>query len=381
MLLQTLIHRGAIARVATGLVLAIGATATALAQSKPDTVYRYNPRTERSQAIQGIVSSDTLEEVTITDREGEEDTIDSLQVLQIVWGEVPTAMTEGRKLLDQGAYGDALERLRAAAADGTYREPVRAAARLEATEALIEWGATEPGRFSEAVAEAERFMADFSNSRLLPRARMLKARAAWLSGDAAAARDSYKALHEAGKDGAAGYAPIVVAEAALHGAHAALDAGDGAGARELFTAANAAFGAVTSEREPIQRRAAEGADVASLGDALAKVAEGDGGGARSALERAMTGKDTAAGRGAARLALARVHLAEGNHFDARLAFGWVAALDHSSGDRRAEAALGLAETAAAAGDTEGARQMLAELTRAHGDRPAAAKARKMLESL
>ncbi|MEO0661604.1 MAG: hypothetical protein AAFZ87_08710, partial [Planctomycetota bacterium] len=235
-----------------------GLSAPAVSQTS-DTVYRYNPRTNRSQTLQGTVNQDTLGNVVLTERDGKERELDPTTVLQISWGDLPVELEEGRKLAKRGAYAEALERLREAAGDDSLRDGIRATARLEAIEALVAWGTSDVAQLAEATKEAERFLADFPESRLVPHVRGMKARAAWLGGDAAAARDGFKALYEAG-NGTAGYAPIVVAEAALAGAEAAVAAGDASGAAELFRSAEAAFGAVTSERDAIQLRSSRGAD-------------------------------------------------------------------------------------------------------------------------
>ncbi|MEL6713686.1 MAG: hypothetical protein AAFU73_22360 [Planctomycetota bacterium] len=359
-----------------------GLSAPAASQTS-DTVYRYNPRTNRSQTLQGTVNQDTLGNVVLTERDGKERELDPTTVLQISWGDLPVELEEGRKLAKRGAYAEALERLREAAGDDSLRDGIRATARLEAIEALVAWGTSDVAQLAEATKEAERFLADFPESRLVPHVRGMKARAAWLGGDAAAARDGFKALYEAG-NGTAGYAPIVVAEAALAGAEAAVAAGDASGAAELFRSAEAAFGAVTSERDAIQLRSSRGADVAALGSSLSKIASGDFSGARSGLERGADSASTTAGIAAARLALGEAHLGLGNLVDAEIEFSWVAALDHTSADRRAHANLGLAKVAKARGgdgSAEQAKVRIDTVLRAYGDTPAAAQARTLRETL
>lgn len=379
--IQSMTPLAPLRRLALGLVAAAAAVTPALAQ-KSDVVYRLNPRTGKTQALQGTVTSDGLDKLAITLRDGDEKSYDSLEVVQVVWGDVPQDFTDGNTYARRADWENAVKSYKAAADGSGTREPVKAAARLAAVEGMLAWGVAQPSRFSDAVAEADLFLSEFGASRHLPRVRSLKARAAWLSGDAAAARDGYRALFEAGKDGAAGYSPLDAADAALQAAHAAIAAGDTGTARELYTSAEGAFRAFQSE-DPVQMLAAkEGAEVASLGESYSKVARGDFSGARGALERAVDRMETAAGKGAARLALGEALLGAGEPLAALQPLARVSALDHTDRDRRAAAMVALAKAQRAISADKGAGPAKAtlDLVVAHyGDTPAAVEARSLLK--
>lgn len=363
---------------------ALMAAAPAAAQ-KSDVVYRLNPRTGKTQAIQGTVTADGLEKVEITLRaDGDAKSYDSLEVLQVVWGDVPNDFSDGQKLARRADWENAVKSYQAAADDPSTRGPVKAAARMASIEAMLSWGASQPGRYADAVAEADRFIAEFADSRMFPTVRAMKARAAWLSGDAAAARDGYRALHDAGRGGTAGYSPIEVAEAALAAGQAAIAAKDTGTARELFTAAETAFREIAGGDSADAVRAAAGAEVASLGEGYSRIARDDFAGAKSNLSRAADRMETPAGRAAARLALGQAHLGLGEHQAAIRQLGWVSGLDHSSRDRRAAALVALAQAQLGLSADKGvapAKNALDRVVNDYGDTPSASTARTLLETL
>ena len=367
-----------------GASLLFAGTAAAAPQAKPDQVFRINERTSKAQAITCTVNSDSLSKVAVTRRDGRELSIDSTAVVEIAWGEVPGTYSDGATYAGRGDWESAVKNFQEAAGDSDAREPVQAAARFRAVESLLSWGATDSARFADAVSECDRFLADHSENRRVPEIRAMKARASWLSGDAVAARDGYKALHDTGKGGADGYRALPTAEAALAGAHAALAAKDNVGARELFDLAAGAFGAIESENATIAAAAAAGAEVAALGEAMTQVAAGDAGRARRAFESAAKSNKTSAGIAAARLGLGHVELADGNARKAQFEFAWVAGVDHTTADRRAAALVGLAEaTLAAGGDAApaSAKSTLNLVVTQYGATPAATRATELLESL
>lgn len=369
------------ARIGLAAALALGTAGLAAAQSKQDTVYRYNERTEKTQTLQGKVTEDTLGGLKMIRGGDKTSEYPATDIVQVVFGDLPVGLSDGRKLVKRGEYEQAIASFQGAATDDDVREPVRAQARLESIQAMMAWGATDRSRFAGAISEADRFISDFSTSRHLPAARAMKARAAWLSGDAEAARDGYAALYEAGSAADSGYLALDVADAALQGGLAAYAAGDASKGRELMGMAENAYRAVESTRPGAASRALVGAELASLAESLSKVARGDFSGARSGLQRAMDSKESDAAKMAARLAFAKVLLNEGEVFEAKLAFAQVAAIDHSSADRRAEAMIGLADVALAEGgdDAEArAREHLQRVVKGYGDTPAAAVAAKRL---
>ena len=358
--------------------------APALAQSKPDQVFRVNPRTNKTTSVTGTVTSDGLGKVEITRRDGRDVSFDSAEVIEIAWGSGSNDFTDGKTYASRGAWEEAVKSFQAAAGDSEVRDPLRAEARARAATSLMALAAADATRFGDVASECDRFLADFAEARQVPAMRALKARAMWLNGDAAGARDAFRALYETGKGGAAGYSPMVTADAALQGAYSALSAEDNVGARELFDLAAAAFAAVESEDNAVAAAAAAGAEVAGMGTAITQAASGDAKSARRAFESAAKDSKTSAGVAAARLGLGHVWLAEGDARKAQFEFAWVAGLDHTSADRRAEALVGLAQASLAAGeagDAGAAKTALRRVTSQYGATPAARKAAQLLESL
>lgn len=366
----------------TAATLSALTSGVANAQGRADTIFRFNERTNKTVSVSCTIKTDGLEKVEFTRSGGKDASFDSAEVIQVVWGDVPTSFTDGQTYAKRGDWESAVQNFQAAAGDDDAREPVRAAARLRAIEAMIGWGSTDAARFADAVSEADRFLADHSDSRSLPQVRSLKARAAWLGGDAAAARDGYRALYEAGKAGTAGYSNLLTAHAAMQGGRAALAAGDGATGREMFDLASAAYGKVESEDAVIAATAAAGVEVANMGAAMAQLSN-DATAARQAFERALKSAKTSAGKGAARLGLGQALLAEGKAREAEGHFAWVASLDHTSADRRADALVGLAEAGAQLNpdDTAAAKRALNRVSSLYGDTPAAARAAELLRSM
>lgn len=372
-------RRGALGSLFLSGAVALAAASPAAAQ-KSDVVYRLNPRTGKTQAIQGTVTSDGLDKIEITLRDGDSKGYGSLEVIQVIWGDVPTEFEDGQKFGRRMDWENAVKSYQAAAESSNARGPVKAAARMASVEAMISWGASQPARFADAVAEADRFLAEFTENRHLPSVRALKARAAWLSGDAEAARDGYRALHDAGSGGADGYPALMVAEAALSAGHAAIAAKDTGTARELFTAAENAFREIAAGDTVDATRAAAGVEEASLGESYSRIAREDFAGARGALERAVDKMETPAGRAAARLALGHCLVGLGENQAAIRVLGWVSGLDHSNADRRAMALVALAQAEMGLGDKgrTAAKAALDRVVASYGGTPAASTARAIL---
>lgn len=350
--------------------------------TKADRIFSKNKKTGKVEADTGVVEEANLSGVKYVSRGDKNESVKADAVVQIQWGTVPTSFTDGETYAKRGEWEQAVASFQSAAADSDAREPVRAAARMRSLESMMQWGATDRARFADAIAEADRFMSDHSTDWQIPAVRALKARATWLSGDAAAARDGYRALYEAGKDGADGFSPLMVAEAALNGARAALESPETSTARELFDTAASAFAAIDSPDPEVMARAAGGAEVARLAAAESLLAKDDFDGAARAFESAIDDVSTSAGMGAARLGLGRALLGKGETEEAQIQLGWVAGLDHTSADRRAAALLALGE--ALSGVPESASIGKAALQRVKdefGATPSGARAVELLSGM
>lgn len=373
-----------LAPAAIAAVAVLSASADAAPQAKPDQVFRINPRTNKASTVIGTVTEDGLENVKVTRRDGREISIKSAEVIQIAWGSGSTAFSDGGTYAGRGAWEEAAKSYQEAAGDSAVRDPLRAEARLRAATSMMALAASDMTRFGDVAGECDRFMTDFPGARQVPEVLALKARAQWLNGDAAAARDGYRSIYDAGKGGAQGYSPIVIADAAMHAAHAAISAGDNVGARELFDLAAAAYGAIKGESASVMASAAAGAEVAGMGEAITKASSGNAKSVRRTFESASKSSETSAGMAAAHLGLGHAWLAEGDFRKAQFEFAWVAGLDHTSADRRAEALVGLAEAGLAAGeagDANAAKTALRQVASQYGATPSARKAAQLLESL
>ena len=373
-------------------VLSAAAATTTAAAASPswataqtaasDKIFSTDKKSGKVKATAGAITEAGLGGIKFDDRGGKSSTLSATSIVLIEWGAVPSAYTDALTYAARGEWESAVTNFQSAAADSDARPSVQAAARLRSIESMIQWGSSEPARFSDAIAEADRFLADHATDWAMPKVRSLKARASWLSGDATAARDGYKQLFAAGKAGVDGYSPITVAEAALAAGRAALFTPETSTARELFDAAASAFDAIDATDAATRARASAGAEVARMASAESMLAKGDHSGAASAFESALQGAKTSAGKGAAKLGLGRALLGKGELHAAQIEFGWVAGLDHTSADRRAAALLGLGQ--ALMGSEGGATLAKASLQRVkaeYGTSPSAAKAAELLGSM
>ncbi|QDV08237.1 hypothetical protein Poly30_37730 [Planctomycetes bacterium Poly30] len=349
---------------------------------KADRIFTKNKKTAKVEANVGVVTAADLKGIKFTERGDKNQSADAIEVVLIQWGDVPDDFTDGETYAKRGEWEKAVSSFQAAAADDDAREVVRAAARVRAIESMIAWGAADPARFADAIAEATRFLSDHGENWKVPAVRAIKARATWLSGDAAAARDGYRSLFETGKDGADGYSPLMVAEAAMSGARAALVSPETSTARELFDSAASAFAAIDSNDPEVMARAAAGAEVARMAAAESLLAKGDFAGAVRAFESALDEAKTSAGKGAAKLGLGRALLGKGENAEAEIQLGWVAGLDHTSADRRAAALLALGEALKDSAEGKGvAKSALQRVKSEYGATPSAARANELLSGL
>jgi tetratricopeptide (TPR) repeat protein len=373
---------------------AVGATA-AVATSpvqdggRPDQVFRLHPRSGKLTKVSGQVTENSLDTVVI-ERDGKQTKVDSDQVVRIVWGSTTTAFRDGQAYLGRKDFENAVARFRIAATDASGREVVQAAARLQAAEALVAWGAVDPNRFTEAVSEVERFLTDHPSNRQVPVARRIKGRAQWLAGDPASAAATYKALYEQGASDppAPGYDRALCLDAGLSAAQAFVAAKNTLSARELFKALEASYRAAAQDAEggsDLRARLMAGQGIASVGEGWCLVASGSATQAIRFFE-ARVGRPElgSAGRSSARLGLAEALLADSQARKAQLAFAEVSALDHTSRDRVARALVGLADSALRLADSDAkanARLWLTKATDQYGDTPSAATAAAMLSRL
>lgn len=359
------------------------APSTPLQSGKPDTIYRRNERTGRVIALSGIVLENSLTQVKL-DRNGKTASYDAASIVRIDWGSVPPSYRDGMTYRRRSDWAQAVTSFRIAATDASTRNVLQADARLQACEALLRYGASDPGQFAEAVKEADRLTTDFASSSLVPRARAIQARALRLTGDDAAAATAFESLYGEGASDPAtsGYDRQACLRAGLQAAWCHLEAGDSVRARELFGATKGALeglAAGLSGGDPqVLTRLVDLAGEAAMGEGFCLLAGGDASSALAFFERTTARSDAAPGaRYAALLGRGEALLALEKLRDAQLCFAEVAALEHTNPDRAARAVLGLAQTTLALGDGDAAgaaRRWLTVISDSYGDTPSARKA-------
>lgn len=382
--------RRALARTASVLALLAAALPAAGAQEPaavPDQVYAQ--RRDEVVVLQGEVTQDALEGLVLSSG-GKDTKVPASEVVRVVWGEVPPAFRDGQVFFDRGEYDDAVAKLRVAAGDASARPLVQAAARLQAAEALLRWGGSEPARFAEAGDEARKFLDAHGQNRGAPRARMLEARARWLAGDPARAAELYRAVYAELSAGAppAGYRVETVLRAGVEAGDALLAAGSHDAAKTLYAEVERA---IADQITRLDGNAGPRAELqglqaqALLGEGHCLLAGGDARAAETFFQGKLSGSPASADlRFGGELGLAEALFAQQRWRDAQLAFARVSALDFADRDRVARSQVRLAECALKLGDSEArtrARGWLTTVVAEHGDTPWAAQARDILSTL
>lgn len=367
------------------------APASQAKSGKSDQISVKNKRDGSPQLVAGVVTANSLDQVTVQVA-GKDTKFDSSLVVRITWGDVPSSFKDGRVYFNRSQFGEASAQFRLAAGDASARDVVKAAARLWAAQSLLRWGAADPLHFGEAAEEATKFLTDHATNRDVPEARMLQARARWLAGQAADAAQIYKAVYSEwkGTEGTPGYRRELCFEAGLQAARALcqIQPPDTLGARELYSslekAAGDALGALEAAA-PGRAQLRRFQDEAVAGPGFVELAGGNARQATTFFQGKLTGKDQSDTlRYAASYGLAQALLAGGKLREAQLEFARVSALEHSDRDRAALAQVGLADVTLKLADpdaTPQARAWLEGVIQSQGDTLAAPKAREMLKKL
>ncbi len=368
------------------------AAPTSLAQDggKPDKILRRNPRTGKIDTIIGVVLENSLSEVKV-DRGGKESTYASSEIVGIEWGQAPAAFRDGKTFATRADHENALARFRMAAGDSDARPVVQADARLRAAEALLAWGADDANRYSECVAEIDRYLSDDPSGRRVPHARWVKARASLLAGDAATAAAGFRALYDSGVvQSAQGYDRTLCMDAGLEAAQAFL-AGDSPNtgtARELFASLEVAYGQAAAlegvgAEERVHLLAGQGR--AAVGEGFCLLVSGDGSKAERFFQGRLSGAtDNPAQRFSILYGLGLSLIAQGKYTQGLVELAKVSALDHTSRDRKAAALVAMAHAAIKLGTADApalAKRWLTTVSTRYKDTPAAAQAAQALENL
>lgn len=362
------------------------------AKSAPlDQVYVRSKRDGSVAPVATRVERNGLDKVVC--KAGDKETsYDGGLVERINFGDVPQSFRDGLNLLDRGLHSDAVAQLRSAAGDASARDVVKAAARLEAAEALLRWGATEPARFVEAATEAQAFLSGSPGNRETPRARALLGRALWLAGKPAEAGATLKALWAELKDAdpTPGYSIVGCLNAGIHAARALADAKDTEGAKQIYIALEAQAGrlaAGASADDALKLLYQSISDEASLGAGYVDLAAGQAKQALTFFQNkvgALKPDSTHALRFGARLGLGEALLADGKLRDAWLHLARAAALDPQDADRAARALVRLAECYSKLGDSDARLQACSRIKAVlstAGATPAAVRARQLQKEL
>ncbi|QDU66666.1 tetratricopeptide repeat protein [Engelhardtia mirabilis] len=368
--------------------VASSASATSAQLSgRPDQVFVRERRNVRP--VTGVVISADLSGVVI-DVGDRERRFSPDEVVRVSLNQVPDSFKEGRARAESGDFENAAAAFAAAADDSDASPVVAAVARLRAAQSLLRLTATDPGRASDAVAAAQRFVSSHPNHRDLPEARLLLGRAQLLAGDASGAANNLEALFREAQGSTVpeGYDVLTCYRAGLLAADAAVAADDAARAETLFAALDSALPGVISDLEADDPRLPELQNLrglAQLGEGVTLLARGRSTQARSffqtRLEVAEGATETV--RAATRLGLAQSLLALEQSRQAQIEFAGVSATVFGDRDLLADALLGLAEASLAAGSggREQARACLEQIQRELGDTLAAPAAHTLLRDL
>jgi len=369
------------------LTLKVTTAASTQLSGRPDQVFVRERRNVRP--VSGVVVSADLSGVVI-DVGDRERRFPAEDVVRVSLNQVPDSYKEGRARAQSGDFENAAASFAAAADDSDASAAVRAVARLRAAQNLLLLTATDPGRASDAVAAAERFISNHATHRDLPSVRLLLGRAQLLAGNASAAADTLEALlREAqGSTVPEGYDVLTCYRAGLLAAHAAVAADDAARAETLFGVLDSALPGVISDLDAEDDRLPELQTLrglAQLGEGVTLLARGRSTQARSFFQTRLEVAEgtTETVRAATRLGLAKAMLAAEESRQAQIEFAGVSATIFGDRDLLADALLGLAQASLAAGNggRDQARACLEQIQRDLGDTLAAPAAHTLLRDL
>lgn len=351
--------------------------------AKPDEIFRVDRRSGKTVMVKGRIEQHGLERVMVAKGESQPTRIDTSDVVEIVFGDVPPSYSEGLRYVERGDFENAVARFRVAAGDAAARPIVQGRARLRAAEALLAWGASDPTRFREAAEEAGRFLASFPEDRNVPFATALQGRCQVLAGDPTTGAATLKALFEAGQAARVGYPKLMTLQAGFDAAMALLAAGKSTEGRAQFDALGSTIAGVTEDGLSAADKAqlANLRELATMGSGWVSIAEGQGDRAESFFRGLVERQTTGAGRTAARLGLGEALLLQSKFRAAELTLASASALCYTSADFEARALVGLAQAHLGLGEAAEAKRALERVLRDLGTTPAAARAAELLKTL
>lgn len=334
----------------------------------------------------GQLVKNGLDEVVLS-IDGDERAFPAADVVRVSVGILPDSYREGRTLAKNGDFENAVRSFQLAADDSDAGDVARAAARLAAVETLISLGGQGSGDFAPAIAEAERFLADYPANREVPAARALLGRAQVLSGDDTAGAATYGALFGELQDGTptAGYSLLDCLQAGLDAARAAERSGDFDTARSTYETLSDELPRAIGALEPNDARQADLArltSLAELGEGWAFLSEDKATQAKNFFNNKLGNAERGDFllRAGARVGLGEALLADGKAKDAQFEFARASALVAGDRDLAARALLGLARAQMELGlPKDQTLPVLASLTGTYGDTPAARAGRELAD--
>jgi len=259
-------------------------------------------------------------------------------------------------------------------------------------EALMQWGASDPTRFSEATSECEGYLSTYASNRDVPEVRMLQARGHWLAGKPAEAGAIYRAIYGELKGDTAsdGYDRLLCLRAGIQGARALLEAKDTLGAREIYTALESQTGPLVAglpAEDPLKPAYQAVLDEAMLGSGYVDLAAGQSKQALSFFQgrvNSLSASSPSSLRYGACFGLGLAFAAEGKLREASIELAKVAALEPSDRDRIARATVELARVLSRLPDGDARQQACERIKDAlarYGDTPAAVQGRQLQKEL